>query len=227
MKSKKIICIFLCALSLVLLTGILSACGAGPSTSSAAASPSNAPSATAPGSAGSQTYTNDAAKFTITYPQSYNAMSQDQIYKIMSQLIDNLKSQHTDPAELNKAIQNSVPVAIIRKHPQGYSDGYNSGVSIGIHDDIATGNIVDFENQELNPGSQPSGGPSISPATAVKIDGKDAAFLDETLSVDGKDMFQRTYYVENNNFLLMITLTAANKSELDELVQIVDSIKFK
>jgi hypothetical protein len=214
MKIQK--CIYAIALMLVVLS--MSACGG-----------TDAPPAEETVDIDKFTYVNDDAGFGIIYPEDFVTLNQQEIDTVMADSIDAIRDMLSNPEEAEEAIRQSIPVSMTMKHPYDYTDGVNADITIIVYEfPFEMDNIVDIANEiAAQANIQSSGFMTFSDATAIQIDDRDVAVSDADLSIpDMAPVVQKQYYFLNDGYLAVITLSAGDEAEMDELTQIIDTIEF-
>jgi hypothetical protein len=178
------------------------------------------------GTLNGNTYTNDAAGFILAYPDSYTVYSRDQINALMAASIEKIKSLYKDPDLIEKALEQNVPVSMASMHEAGYMVGFNSNVSVMVQSVSVSGNIVDFANTLLKVVQKQSDSLKFGKAASAKLGGHEAASATITQKLNGINVYQKIYFVSSNEYLVVITLSAANNNELKSLDKIVNTIQF-
>ncbi|MEI6101907.1 MAG: hypothetical protein WCP73_08725 [Eubacteriales bacterium] len=198
---------------------------------SATIAPTPAPSPSAApdlfGAISGQTYTNDVVGFRFDYPAGYQALGEQAIKENIINKTEALKDAYSNADKLDELLrEGTIPVFVASKHPFDYSKGYNSTVSV---------NIIESENQGVTALtdmadtmqftlSKTQGYSNIQEPKSVKINGSDAVVLNATVK-NKVSVSQRIYLLKSNNWILMITLWGANKSELNEMDKAIGSLQ--
>jgi PBP1b-binding outer membrane lipoprotein LpoB len=214
MKTQKI----LYAVAAILLILSLSACGSGSSGTEGAAETVDL---------SKFTYVNDDMGFGIIYPEDFNTLSEDEINTAMADNIESIKAMFGDPEEAEAAIKQSVPVSQTLKYPSDYADGINANINIIVQEVPPIDDIVDVTSQIVQgANSQTSGLMTFEEPTAAQVGGKDAAVTYAIINVPDMELITEQYYVANNGRLAIISLSASDEEELNELEAIIDTIEF-
>lgn len=173
-------------------------------------------------------YTNDYLGLSISYPEGYTVLTKEKIDELFKNNIDALKAQFNDPEKADDAIRNSVPIAMALKHPLDYSKGFNPSINIIVEsaDSAYTKDIVSFAKRVAEEAKKQTIAITYGEVQKVKIDGKDAAFLDASQTQNNIDISQRQYYIARKNYVVIITLTVSVSSDMDDMVKAVEGIKF-
>jgi hypothetical protein len=173
-------------------------------------------------------YINEDAGFGIIYPEDYNTLTSEEINTLMAVVIEYIASAFSDPAQMEEAMQKSIPVSITMKHPITYVEGVNAGINIIVQKyPVIVINAVDAANAGIEEANkQGAGVMTLEKATAIKIDNKNAAVADSTTTVYGMDSIGKQYYIFNNGYIAIISLAAGDEAELSELSKIIDTIQF-
>jgi hypothetical protein len=218
MKPQKI----LYAAAAILLILSLSACGSGSSGTTGTTEPEKTIDIS------KFTYVNDDIGFGIIYPEDFNTLSEDEIRASMADNIETIKAMFSDPEEAEAAIRQSVPVSQTMKYPDDYEDGINANINIIVREvPVAIDDIVDVTSQIIQgANSQTAGLMTFEEPIAAKIGGKDAAVTYATVDIPDIELITAQYYVDNNGYLAIISLSAGDETELNELEAIIDTIEF-
>jgi hypothetical protein len=212
MKPQKI----LYAAAAILLILSLSACGSGSSGTTETVDLSKF------------TYVNEDMGFGIIYPAEFTTFSDEEIRTSMADNIETIKAMFSDPEEAEAAIRQSIPVSQTSKHPADYEEGLNANINIIVQEiPVAIDDIVDVTSQIVQgANSQTIGIMTFEEPTAAQVGGKDAAVTHATIDVPDLDLISVQYYVDNNGYLAIISLSADNEEDMNELEAIIDTIEF-
>ncbi|MEI6101723.1 MAG: hypothetical protein WCP73_07775 [Eubacteriales bacterium] len=173
------------------------------------------------------TYTNEAAGFALAYPDSYTALNRNEITKLMKAAMDKIKEIYKDPDLMERALEENIPASIALKHDLSYTDGYNSGITIMVERlSVPDDDTVEFAKISMQAAQKQTDSLKIEKIGSAKLGGHAAAVADTTLKMNGIKVYERIYFVSNNDYMFTITLAAANSTDLKELDKVANGIQF-
>lgn len=173
-------------------------------------------------------YSNDYLGFSITYPDGYTVLDKDKVDDLLKNTIDSIKAQFTDPEKAEEALNASIPVTMAFKHPLDYTEGANANISIIIQNvnSALTKDIVSYGKKVVEETQKQLAGVKYGDVQGIKLDGKDACAVDMTQTQNGVELLQKQYFFACKNYSVVITLTAGDSGDMDELAKTVEGIKF-
>jgi hypothetical protein len=214
MKTQKI----LCAVAALLTVLSLSACGSG---SAEAEEPKE------PIDISKFTYVNEDMGFGIIYPEDFTAFGEDEIRTIMADNIETIRSMFANPEDAETTISQSIPVSQAMKYPIDYADGVNPNINIIVQKTPEPiDDVLELTRQIVREANLQGVSVTFEDPTATQIGGRDAAVTRVSVFLQGMEVAESQYYVENNGYLAVITLSVGDESEFAELEAIVNTVEF-
>lgn len=173
-------------------------------------------------------YTNDYLGLSMSYPEGYTVLPKEKIQELFKNNIDAFKTQFKDPAKAEEAVQNSIPIAMAFKHELGYAEGFNASLNIIIQkvNNGLTKDIVSFTSNVVKSTESQATSLKYGEVKSIKLDGKDAAVVDLSLTQSDTTIPEKQYYIASKDYIVIISIAAMEQNEMDEMSQAIEGMKF-